>query len=95
MRFGQLFLSYLLVVLLAGCGSSGSGTSKVSQDNFNKIDNGMAISEVESLLGKPTGNFSANVGSAVRAESTWENGNRKITITFGNGKVISKKAENL
>ncbi len=78
----------LVVTVFAACGSS------VSQSNFDKIKDGMTEAEVESILGKPSdsggGGLSAGGISISAGGKVWADGDRKITITFANGKVVSK-----
>lgn len=80
-----LIVAGLGLSLLAGCGS------KVNKENFEKIQKGMTVEEVTEILGDPTdaGGVAADVGPVdVSAQTyTWEDGDKKITVTFLNGKV--------
>jgi hypothetical protein len=91
-----------LCLLLAGCGKS-----KVSKENYDKIQNGMSLADVEKLLGKGTddsgdganvaGQFGVDVvgtsggGTGVKTY-VWESGNKKITVYFKQDKVVNKNA---
>lgn len=82
-----------ILALLAGCGSS------VTRDNFDKIKDGMTVAEVEAILGKPT-STGAGSGAAISVNasgqvSTWQDGERSITITFVNGKVALRASKGL
>ena len=69
----KLFLLALLIALFftAGC-------SKVSMDNYDKLEVGMQYSEVSALLGKPNGcTESIGVKSCI-----WGNKTRNITVNF-------------
>lgn len=74
----------LCAALLLGCGS------KVSQENFAKIQSGMTESEVTAILGPPTESNSIGFGPVGGTTSTWKDNGRTITIQFVNGKVIAK-----
>jgi len=55
-----------LVCLVALCfAASGCGGSKVSKNNFDKINVGMTLTEVESVLGKGEEQASASTGGSV------------------------------
>jgi hypothetical protein len=68
------------VVLLAAC-------SKVTQENFAKIQDGMSEQEVTAILGSPTESSSGSVLGMSGTSSTWAGGDATITIRFVNGKV--------
>ena len=74
----------LCSILLLGCGS------KVSQENFDKIQTGMTQAEVTSILGNPTESNSIAFGPIGGTTSTWKENNGTITIQFVNEKVIAK-----
>ena len=83
-----------LSAVLTGCGS------KVSKDNFDKVKDGMTLSEVEGLLGKGKEQSSASVPGASAGGVTipgasakgmvWQDGNKMISVTFVNDKVMGK-----
>jgi hypothetical protein len=92
-------LRFLLVVtlslLLTSC------TGKLNKDNYDKISNGMSVSQVESILGKgesqasssvDLGEYGGNISSEVM---TWQSGTKVISITFSNGKVMAKAQNGL
>jgi hypothetical protein len=81
------------VITLAGCGS------KVTKSNFDQVTNGMTLAQVEAILGKgteSTGMFSA-IGNLAGSGKfvTWKDGEKTITITFVNDKVVLKAASGL
>jgi hypothetical protein len=82
----------LMLVGLAGCG-------KVTKDNYDKVQTGMALSEVEAILGK--GTEKAGLGGAVGNLTgsakilTWGDDKKSITITFANDKVLTKAMNGL
>ena len=82
MQVGAMFLLY--ATLLLGCGS------KVTQENFDKIQSGMTQAEVTAILGNPTESSSMAFGPVGGTTSTWKAGGRTITIQFVNSKVLAK-----
>jgi hypothetical protein len=68
------------VLLLAAC-------SKVTQENFAKIQDGMSEQEVAAILGSPTESSSGSILGMSGTSSTWSGGDSTITIRFVNGKV--------
>jgi hypothetical protein len=88
----RVVLCSLLVVALMmgpmGCGS------KVSKDNFDKVQNGMTLKEVEGILGKGeaqaagAGALGGLTGSGQVYK--WVDGEKSITVTFANDKVVAK-----
>ena len=85
-------LNYTIILslfLLVGC------SGKINKENYSKIENGMTVSEVTSILGEGESNASSNVdlgsyGSMSAEAITWQSGVSVISITFSNGKVMSK-----
>lgn len=69
-----------LVLLLAAC-------SKVTQENFAKIRDGMTEQEVQAVLGSPTESNTTTVLGISGTSSRWVSGDTVITIRFVNGKV--------
>ena len=84
----------LLWVIMTAALLLGLGCSKVTSDNYDKIETGMTVTQVEQILGKGTeeaggavaiGNLS---GSAKTV--TWGSGEKSITVTFANDKMVMK-----
>lgn len=83
-RIIKLFTALLLTLFLLGC------DSKINEDNFKKVKNGMTLGEVKTLLGDPTSSKSMGVGGLVSGTSaTWkdEKTGATIDIQFLNDKV--------
>ncbi len=76
-------LALAAVLLLAAC-------SKVTQENFSKIQDGMSEQEVLKLLGEPTDSSSAQIIGISGTSSKWVAGDTVITVQFVNGKVALK-----
>ena len=83
-RRGQWF-GLLLALSLTGCAAE-----KVTQANFDRIEIGMKLSEVEAILGKPTNSYQGVV--------SWNTNHARtvISITLDDrGCVSEKNADNL
>ena len=78
-----------------------SCSGNLNKDNYEKISNGMSVSQVESILGKGESQASSNVdlgeyGGNISSEvMTWQSGTKVISITFSNGKVMAKAQNGL
>lgn len=70
----------VLVLLLAAC-------SKVTQENYLRIEEGMTEQEVNTLLGKPTDSNSVSVLGVSGTVSRWTGADGVITVRFINGKA--------
>jgi len=70
----------ILVFLLAAC-------SKVSEENYRKVEEGMTEEQVVAILGKPTESSSVSVLGVGGTVSRWVSGEAVITVRFVNGKV--------
>ena len=81
------FSAVALALLLAACGS------KVTQDNFAKIHEGMTQDQVTDILGKPTQSSSVDILGMSGTSATWTDNDARITIQFVNGKVRLKSFE--
>ncbi|HXM82129.1 MAG TPA: outer membrane protein assembly factor BamE [Burkholderiales bacterium] len=73
-------LALVALLLLAAC-------SKVTQENFAKIQEGMSEQQVIALLGAPTESNSVNVLGVSGTASRWVSRDAVITVRFVNGKV--------
>lgn len=82
MRAGSL----LLALLLAAC-------SRVTADNFEKINDGMSEQEVRALLGSPTESNSVTVLGVSGSASRWTGRDAEVVVRFINGKVALKTFE--
>ena len=85
MRFRVIAGRAILValVLLAGC-------SKITQENFARIQDGMAEQEVLAILGQPAESSNITVLSLSGTSSKWTADGAVISIQFVNGKVRVK-----
>lgn len=67
------------------------GGSKLTQENFEKIQTGMTLAQVQAILGEPTESSSVDVAVFSGTVSKWQQGEVTITIQFVNGKVVAKQ----
>ena len=82
-------VAMLAGAVLLGC----SGDGKVSKDNFDKIQIGMTMEEVQDILGegeKGSAGFEFGDAEMSGAVYTWAEGDKRIVVTFKDGKVIQK-----
>ena len=81
----QLFSLLILSLALLGC------NSKINQENYQKIQNGMTLEEVKAILGEPTDVQTAGIGGLSGTSAVWKNKEgAKIDIKFVNNKVQLK-----
>lgn len=76
-------LAVSAALLVAAC-------SKVNQENFLKIQEGMSEEEVIKLLGRPTESNSVNLLGISGTASRWVAGDAVIAVRFVNGQVAFK-----
>jgi hypothetical protein len=72
-----------VLALLVAC-------SKVTPENFARVQNGMTEQEVAAILGSPTESTSRDVLGITGTASRWVSGDTAITIRFVGGKVATK-----
>lgn len=75
----------MLLLCLAACGS------RLNQENFDKIRDGMSPKEVREILGEPVDAHGANLLGLSTGESVWKDDKTTITVRFLNDKVVSKE----
>lgn len=78
MKTARLLIAAAL--LLAAC-------SKVTQENYSKVREGMTDQEVHAILGSPTESSTTTVLGISGTSSRWVSGDTVINIRFVNGKV--------
>ena len=76
-----------LVFALAGCGS------KLNEENFARIQDGMTEQQVFELLGAPTETSSMGALGMSGTAATWRDKGATISVQFVNGKVRLKQFE--
>jgi hypothetical protein len=70
-------------LLLAAC-------SKITQENFARIQDGMTEQDVAAILGGPAESSTTSVLGISGTASKWTGGDAVITVRFVNGKVALK-----
>lgn len=73
------------VALLAACGS------KVTAENFERIQTGMTQKEVIAVLGEPTETSNVNIAGVSGGMASWKDGGTVISVQFLNDKVQAKQ----
>jgi len=84
MKFIRNLSILLYCILLIAC-------SRVTEDNYNRIESGMEEAAVIKILGDPDDSSSMGIGSLTGKSSVWDDGKARISIQFFNGKVKLKK----
>jgi len=67
MSFARLLLAVVLALALSGC------TDNVTLQNYNRIETGMTLKQVEEIFGRP--------GESYQGLKTWRGAGSKHTIT--------------
>lgn len=86
----------LLMLMVAALGTGCS--SKVTKENYHKIKTGMTLAEVEDILGegtKPGADLGIEALEVTGDVYVWQDGNKSISVTFEDGKVIGTGESNL
>lgn len=82
-RFTNKLLLFVMFMMLFAC-------SRVTQENFEKVENHMSMDEVVAILGKPHHSERMNLGGISGISAEWRDDNGEIDIQFLNDKVIVK-----
>ena len=69
------------------------GCTRLTQENFNKVQTGMTYEEVVTILGEPSDNQSVGAGPLSASSITWEDDSARVNIKFLNNKVQLKAFE--
>lgn len=97
-----IFVTLLVLPILAGCGSGSSSSQELNREKYDQISNGMTADQVKSLAGDPaktesstmSGGHSmggATMTSAMTVEYWYYQGSRGwVRLTMSDGKVTSK-----
>jgi len=75
----------ILLLCLAACGS------RLNQENFDKIHEGMSPKEVQEILGAPANTEGRSFLGLSSGEAVWKDDKATITVHFLNDKVVSKR----
>jgi len=83
MKFIRNLSILLFYIFLVAC-------SRVTEDNYNRIESGMEETAVIKILGEPDKSSSMGIGPLSGKSSVWDDGKVRISIQFFNGKVKLK-----
>jgi outer membrane protein assembly factor BamE (lipoprotein component of BamABCDE complex) len=75
----------ILLLCLAAC------SSRLSQENFDKVHEGMSQKEVRDILGEPVNASSASLLGLSSGEAVWKDDKTTISVHFLNDKVVTKR----
>jgi hypothetical protein len=81
MTIRRFALAAALALLIAAC-------SKVTQENYAKVRNGMTEQQVYAILGQPTEEASRDMLGMSATTAKWVSGDTVINIQFVGGKVV-------
>jgi outer membrane protein assembly factor BamE (lipoprotein component of BamABCDE complex) len=82
MKTIRTLLLFTAVVALAAC-------AKLTQDNLEKVHNGMTTDEVKAILGEPTSSSSGSFLGQSGTEYLYHTDKSDVKIDFVNDKVIA------
>ena len=96
------FIVVLLCLISMGLSLVACSNSKLTMENFNKIEcatmsmttyqytGGMSLDEVKGILGEPDSSTSSSVMGYTAIAYTWGDETKNIIISFYNNKAITK-----
>ena len=85
MRIHRSFGVAILLLCLAAC------SARLSQENFDKVREGMSQKDVREILGEPVDASGASLLGLSSGEAVWKDDKTIITVHFLNDKVVSKR----
>ncbi len=75
-----------LLLLLSAC-------SKVTPENYAKLESGMTREEVYAVLGKPDEVSGSGVGNLTMSSELWEGKEHRVTVTFAGDRIVLKNIQ--
>ncbi len=82
--------AFIRCLILFCCLSLLFGCSKISQDNYQKIQPNMTMQEVVAILGEPTHTENISIAGISGASAVWRDSSGEIAIQFLNDRVTVK-----
>jgi hypothetical protein len=70
-----------IFTMIPGCGS------KVTAENYAKVQQGQTEDQVTEILGKPTSSETEKTIIGSGTKDVWKDGDKQITVMFADGKV--------
>ena len=84
----RILVMFIFLAVLVGCGVS---NTKVTRENYEKIQSGMTKEQVTEIMGKADMSSESDMGELGKIVLWhYQLGNKAIDVTFDNGKVIDK-----
>jgi SmpA / OmlA family len=81
-----IFLAVAALLLVAAC-------SRLTEDNLQKVHNGMTTDEVKAILGDPTSSDTGGALGITGTTYTYHTSSSDVKITFVDDKVIATEGE--
>jgi outer membrane protein assembly factor BamE (lipoprotein component of BamABCDE complex) len=81
-----LLIAVAALVLITAC-------SRLTEDNLQKVHNGMTTDEVKTILGEPTSSQTGGALGITGTTYTYHTSTSDVTITFVNDKVVTTEGE--
>jgi hypothetical protein len=86
-KLHTILLTITTVLLVAAC-------SRLTEENLQKVQNGMTTTEVKAILGEPTSSATSNALGIISGTTyTYHTSSSDVKITFVNDKVIATEGE--
>jgi hypothetical protein len=83
-----ILVLFIFLAVLVSCGIS---NTKVTRENYDKIESGMTTDEVAEIMGKADMKSESDMGDFGKIELWhYQLGNKAIDVTFEDGQVIDK-----
>ncbi|MDM4771206.1 hypothetical protein [Solimonas sp. SE-A11] len=73
----------LAALLLAGC-------SRVTPENYERVEAGMSRADVHSILGKPDEVSGGGLGGISVSTETWKGSKHVVSVSYGGDTVVIK-----
>jgi hypothetical protein len=87
MKIRTLLFAVPALFLLTAC-------SRLTEDNLQKVHNGMTTTEVKAILGEPTSSATSSaLGIITGTTYTYHSGSSDVKVTFLNDKVIATEGD--
>lgn len=90
LRYGLAPL--LLACALMGCNSAIG--SRITPENYEKLESGMSKDQVHAILGKPDQAAGDDIGNVLSLlKETWRGRSQTITVTYTNDAMVLKSID--
>lgn len=91
MKLPSILLALFAAILFSGCG--GGSPLTLTQENLDKIHEGMTSAEVKGILGNPTSSVDEPIPvvGGTKTTYTYSNGESRVVIVLKNDTVQTKE----